>query len=336
MAAAFEQAVLGGLALLRELARGPAPAAEVRRRLAAFRHEHPEVEAELVSDATGPASVAHDLLLRDEPHGTLALSLARDDGSPWGLQHAEHWAAQRVLTLDGRPLRMHEALGLWQALAARGPGAMDELLDEALLAPRLEEDDGALDDAEVQRAADGLRRRLGLRARARTLEWLGRHGLTPAGFEELARRELRRERFLERLFAAEGPGFFEARRADFARLNVVVVHGLPAEVAALAPAALGRDSLLAAYEERLRAGAGSLRVSAGCWLARELPAALRGLPAPGWVGPWRDGDESALAQVLSIEAARLDPETRRAVRSALLERWLAHARTAADVRWHWL
>ncbi len=338
MASAFEQAVLDGIELLRQLPRERAQAAEARQGLAAFRRAHPDVQVELVTDwSGGEARVDHDLLIRDEQRGTLALSQARDGGSPWNLQHAEHWAAQRVLTLDGQPLTVHDALRLWQARAAFGPGLMDELLDEALVARVLADDDAEVGTDEAQRAADAIRRRLGLRQRAQTIAWLERHGLSLAGFEDLVRREARHERWLDRLFAADGRAHFEQHRAEFERVAVFLVHGEWSALDDLAAEARSGASLLAAVGERLRAGApGSLAGTLERRFVWQLPEPLRAVAPPQVVGPWQEGDRPWLAQVLARSASELDAEVRRSVRAVLFERWLAHARAAADIRWHWL
>ncbi len=338
MAGAFERAVLDGVELLRQLPRERARAAEARRRLADFRREHPDVQAELVADGSGgPTSVDHDLLVRDGQRGTLALSLARDDGSPWSVQHAEHWAAQRVLSLDGQPLTIHDALRLWQARAACAPGLMDELLDEALVTRALAEDEALVEAEELQRAADGIRRSLGLHDRARTLDWLACHGLSATGLEDLARRQVRRDRWLDRLFAADGRAHFEAHRSDFERVHAFVVRGQPGALEELARAVRPGESLLVATGQRLSAsGADPLEGTLERRLARDWPVPLRAAAPLQLVGPWRAGAGAWLAQVLAREASRFDGEVRRSVRAALFERWLAHARAAADVRWHWL
>lgn len=338
MTGAFERAVLAGVELLRQLPRERGRMDEARRRVAAFRREHPAVSVELVTDGSGgSASVDHDLLIRDGQRGTLALSLARDDGSPWSLQHAEHWAAQRVLTVDGQALTLHDALRLWQARAACGPGLMDELLDEVLVAGALEEDEAEAEPAELQSAADAIRRRLGLHGRARTLEWLARHGLSPAGLEALARRELRRERWLDRLFAADGRAHFEAHPGDFERVQAFVVRGQPEALEELARVTRSCGSLLVAAGEGLRGEAPRPLEGTLEWrFARDWPAPLRGAARLQLVGPWREDGRAWLAQLLAREASRFDEATRRSVRAALLERWLARARSAADVRWHWL
>ena len=338
MRSAFEQAVLVGIELLRELPRERTQVDEARRRLAAFRREHPGVQVELVTDwSGGSARVDYDLLIRDGQRGTLALSHARDGGSPWSIEHAEHWAAQRLLTVDGQPLSVHDALRLWQARAALGPSLMDELLDEALVAGALADDDAEVGPDEAQRAADAIRRRLGLGERVRTLAWLERHGLSRAGFEELARREARRERWLDRMFAAEGRAHFEQHRDEFECVDVFLVHGAVGTLEELAAEARSGGSLLAAVGERLRAGAaGALEGTLERRFSWQLPDLLRSAAPLQVVGPWQEGDRCWLAQVLARSASELDAEVRRSVRSVLFERWLAHARAAADVRWHWL
>lgn len=330
--------MLDGIALLRELPRERTHVDEARRRLAGFRCEHPQVQAELVTDWSGAgARVDHDLLLRDGQRGTLALSLAGDGGSPWNLQHAEHWAAQRVLTVDGQALSIHAALRFWQARAALGPGLMEELLDEALVAGRLSDDDAEVSPDEAQRAADAIRRRRGLRERGPTLEWLARHGLSLAGFEELARREARRERWLDRTFAADGRAYFEQHRDDFERVDVFTVHGEASALDGLGAAARSGASLPAVVAEQLRAGATApLEGTLARRFAWQLPELQRAAACGQVVGPWQDGARAGLAQVLARSPSGFDAEVRRSVRSALFERWLERARATADVRWHWL
>lgn len=198
----FQQAVLDGIELLRSLPREREQTGEARARFAAFQKANPDIHAELVTDwSTASAHVSYDLLLRDEGHGTLALSHAALPQSPWNVEHAEHWTAQRVLTIDGQALSVHDALRIWQARAAAQPTLMDELLDEAILARAVAEYETDVSDAEAQRAADAIRRRLGLHDSARTMRWLQEHGLSLTGFEELARREAKQQKFLLHLQA---------------------------------------------------------------------------------------------------------------------------------------
>ena len=338
MTNAFEQAVLDGICLLRALPRGRAGFGEARESLAAFRREHPEVRAELVTDwSSGPARVDYDLLLRDDAHGNLALSTAPGAPSPWSVEHAEHWAAQRVLTVDGFPLTVHDALRLWQARATIEPGAMDELLDQALLARVVADDDGNVGTEELQHAADAIRRRLGLRGRTRTMRWLEEHGLSLASFEELARQEVRLDRWLDRMFDADGDSTFEKHRGDFERIDVVFVVGASGLLEGLREKAASGASLLALVEERLRSQSpDGIEARIERRHAWELPEPVREAMPFQVVGPLETRGRLWLAQVISRSASELDGDVKRSVRSFLLRRWLDHARAAADIRWHWL
>ena len=334
----FERAVLDGIGLLRALPRHRTGSGVAREGLAAFRREHPEVQADLVTDwSGGPAQLDYDLLLRDEAHGTLALSNAPGETGPWSVEHAEHWAAQRVLTVDGVPLTVHDALRLWQARAAVEPGAMDELLDQALLARVVPDDDGDVGTEELQRAANAIRRRLGLHGRTKTMRWLEEHGLSLASFEELARRELRLDRWLDRMFDADGVATFEEHRGEFERIDLAFVYGAQGVLEGLREEAASGRSLVALVEERLRSrSSDGIEVRIERRRAWELPGPVREATPLLVVGPLETGGRLWLAQVISRSASELDDDARRSVRSFLRRRWLDHARAAADIRWHWL
>jgi len=337
MTSVFEQAVREGVALLRELPRDRAQIDEARARFRAFRAAHLTVQMELVTDWT-PAStqVDYDLLLRDEGHGTLALSHTKALHSPWSIERAEHWAAQRVLTIDEHVLSLHDALRIWQREAAHEPGLMQKLLDEALIARAMPDDDD-VSDGELQCSADALRRRLGLHDSARTQAWLTQHGLSVAGLEDLARRAVLRERWLQRMFGAEGEAYFEQHQRELERVQVCFAYADEGVLEALKRKVGPGCSLLGAIEDSLQAGAGeAIEAKLTACFARELPSLLGGTGLLETVGPFQMQGRWVLAQVLSRTASTYEGEVRRAVQTRLFTRWLERERAAADIRWHWL
>lgn len=335
---AFEQAVMQGVALLRELPRDRGQIDEARARFRAFRAAHLTVQAELVTDWT-PAStrVDYDLLLRDEGHGTLALSHTKSAHSPWSIERAEHWAAQRVLTIDDQVLSVHDALRIWQHEAAHEPGLMQKLLDEALIARATPDDDAEVSDEELQRSADGLRRRLGLHDSARTRAWLTQHGLSLAGLEDLARRAVLRERWLQRMFDADGEAYFERHPRELERVQVCFAYADENVLEALKSKVGPGRSLLGAIEDSLQAGAAeAIEAKLTACFACELPSRLGDASLLETVGPFQMQGRWVLAQLLSRKACKYEGEVRRAVQTRLFTRWLERERAAADIRWHWL
>lgn len=338
MTSAFERAVQEGVALLRELPRERTQIDDARARFRAFRAAHLTVQIELVTDWT-PAStrVNYDLLFRDEGHGTLALSHTKSEHSPWSIERAEHWAAQRVLTIDGHVLSVHDALRIWQHEAAREPGLMQKLLDEALIARAMPDDDAEVSDEVLQRSADGLRRRLGLYDSARTQAFLAQHGLTVAGLEDLARHAVLREGWLQRMFAAEGEAYFEQHQRELERVQVCFAYADESVLDALKRKVAPRCSLLGAIEASVQTStAEAIEAKLTLCFASELPSRLRDTGLLELVGPFQMQGRWVLAQVLSRKASKYEGEVRRAVQTRLFARWLERERAAAEIRWHWL
>lgn len=344
MPSAFEKAVLAGIRFLRELPRGRAEMVEAQKRLHAFRAAH-RVRADLVADWTSASRrVDYDLLLPDDTHGTLALSQAQPASSPWNSAHAEHWAAQRVATIDGEALSVHDALRLWQARAALGPSWMQALLDEALLsrAQADEEESGedveGADEEAVKARAREIRGRLGLGSPAQVQSWLREHGLPATGLEDLARAEVQRERWLDRLFAADGAAFFEKNQRDFDSVTVAWAIGPKGALTRLATRRRAGASLLATVERSVRArGAELIEAKLERCSAWQLPAAMRRASPGAWVGPVVVEGKPRIGEVLTRSPRDLgDEDIRATVRDRLLARWLRRARASSHVQWHWL
>ena len=53
------------------------------------------------------------------------------------------------------------------------------------------------------------------------------------------------------------------------------------------------------------------------------------------MGPFHHGDEYEILRVLQISRARIDEDTREAVKDRLFEEWLERERQKARVEWFW-
>src|SRR3954469_15682309 len=129
---AFDQALRGAIALLRDVPRQRDDVPSAKRQFAAYRQSHPDVPARLAVDLPpGEGRADYDVLL-DAGSGTLAVSWSADDAMPWFLDHADHWAASHVVTVNKSSLTMQEALEVLRIAGTSYPDLHDLLIRDAL------------------------------------------------------------------------------------------------------------------------------------------------------------------------------------------------------------
>src|SRR4051812_25408887 len=125
MQTAFDVALMHGILLLRGLPRRREEGAEARKGMDSFRTAPPGGRADLLVDKP-PASrkVDYDLLLTHPDGGTVALTWRADEGIPWSVQYADHWAANYVVTVDADHVTVQEALLALKLAGRRHPDLM--------------------------------------------------------------------------------------------------------------------------------------------------------------------------------------------------------------------
>ncbi|MEN3536406.1 TIGR04500 family putative peptide maturation system protein [Microbispora sp. ZYX-F-249] len=336
---AFAADLADAVTLLRGLPPARDRVADAHRRVRDWAARRPWLHADLVVDQPpGTTRAGYDLLLAHPEGGTVALSAEVDDGVPWLVDHSTHWAAGKVLSVDGHELPVATALFTLRALGARDPRLHERLVDHCVLLGEIEGDPEPLTAAEKQRAADGFRLRRGLTTRTRTLEWLAETGMSEEAFRNHVETQARiarvRERFAgepARRHLAEHPEHFTVRRAAWVtgprpEPLRALLHGPAAEFANRVTTAL------------LPPGdAAGLRLEAAATLTPRLPEPLRDVPAGAAAGPVPH-DGGYLAGVV-YEVVPPDPEAPEvldAARDAAFQAWLDERRRTAEIRWFWL
>ncbi|GGO61876.1 TIGR04500 family putative peptide maturation system protein [Nonomuraea cavernae] len=314
-------ALESGVNLLRGLTRRRSAVAEAHRTADEWATAHPSLAAQLVaSPRPGSSLVDYDLLIEDPSGGTIMLCVQADDGASWLVDHATHWAASRLLTVDGTPVSVSEAMLMLRSLTRPGLSPQDELVRFCLLRDAAAKEQVSLYD--IQAAADGFRKRRGLTSRDTMREWLDRMGLSAEAFHDHMAASARDHRFRARMREELGPGHLARHPERFARVWATwVLSEEPIDVAEL------DGSLGDRWDLRL--------TRARTW-SGDLPAPLRETPAGGGVGPVSHDGRFLTGLITERQEAVADAETLEAAGQAAFDQWLADAAKRAQITWHWL
>jgi putative peptide maturation system protein len=335
---AFDEALTHAVSLLRELPRGREEVPEARARLERFREAHPGIRADLLVDQP-PASVRvdYDLLLGHPDGGTAALSWRADEGVPWSVQYADHWAANYVLTVNAQMLTIQQALLFLKLAGHRSPDLMTELVDQQVITQAIQEDPPPVSEAELQAAADEFRLASGLSSAEATRRWLEETRLSVARFQELLRGAVQARKLKERVTADRVEPYFEAHPERFDLVRFFRAEA-PTEAVASRLATEAREQGLTAATRVEAAGieGRDLEAVLTSRRAHELPPVLATARPGEVVGPVAEGARHWVAELLDREPAQLDATIRAAIQDRLFREWLADQREQATVRWHWL
>ncbi|MFB4278709.1 TIGR04500 family putative peptide maturation system protein [Nonomuraea sp. MTCD27] len=318
-------ALESGVKLLRGLTRRRSAVAEANRGADAWAAAHPSFAAQLVaSPRPGSPLVDYDLLIDDPSGGTIMLGVQVDDGASWLVDHATHWAAGRLLTVDGTPVSVSEAMLMLRSLTRPGLSPQEELVRFCLLRNAAAKEQVSL--ADIQAAADTFRKRRRLTSRDAMKAWLDRMGLSAEAFHDHMAATARDHAFRARMRAELGPGHLARHRDRFARVWAAwVLSEEPIDVAELQRSPGG--SLADRWDLQL--------TKARTW-SGDLPAPLRETPAGGGAGPVPHEGRFLTGLITKRQEAMADAETLEAAGRAAFDQWLADAAEQAQVTWHWL
>jgi putative peptide maturation system protein len=334
----FDEAMMHGISFLRELPHRREEVLEARARLERFRETHPGIRADLLVDQP-PASrrADYDLLLGHPDGGTVALSWLADEGVPWAVQYADHWAANYVLTVNARELTIQQALLFLKLTGDREPDLMTELVEQQVIALAIEEDPPPVSNEELQAAANEFRSASDLLSAEATHRWLEELGFSMGQFQERLRGVVQMRKLKERITADRVEPYFEAHRESFDLVQFFRVE-TPTEVVAsnLAAAAREQGLLAATQAQTASTGGGDLKGSLISRHAHELPSALAAASPGAVVGPVAEGRRHWVTEVFSRQPAQLDAQIRAAIQEKLFREWIAKRREQAAVRWHWM
>lgn len=307
-------ALADAVALLRALALEDADGAAT---LEAFRAAHPGFRATLCEDRPpGSGRVERDLHLEHEALGGVSVAWREQDGSPWALLYADHWASQYVLSVDERPVTIREALLTLRLEGARSPDLVTALVNRELVASAVAALDPPVSAAAVQAERDRLIRRHGLEEEEALEAWLRDMEMTRQDLAEVARESARTRAWEDAVTSGSVRARFEAAPGDWERVAFVDLTGGDAAEALREEVAGGTP-----WTEALEA----------------LPPGAHVTVRSGFAGQvTRWGAEPGRACfVLSRWPAELDAATAAAIRRVLLEEWLEERRRQARIRWYW-
>lgn len=338
MSLAFRDILVDGSSLLRELPRRRDDVEEARARFEHFRASHPDLEADLLVDhPPGAPMVEYDLLIGHPDGGTVALSWRADHGSPWCVEHTEHWAANFVLSVNDVHVTVQHAILSLKLAAQRSPDVFTRLVDEQLIGQEIEKDPPPVSDEELQAEADVVRAANNLHRADATLRWLEEMSITTARFEDLLRFGVQVRTLKERVTRDGVAAYFDSHRPAFDVIQVFRLDSANDEsVLRLADTARAVGLWPAVQSWSTEAQGVGIRGSLASQYAFEAPTELAAAEAGAIVGPVADGGRYWMAVVLSRQAGKLDEPTREAIRDLLFEEWLAERRARADIRWHWM
>ncbi|MGV9301809.1 MULTISPECIES: TIGR04500 family putative peptide maturation system protein [unclassified Nonomuraea] len=307
--------------LLRGLTRRRSAVAEAHRTADAWAAAHPSLGAQLVaSPRPGSPLVDYDLLIDDLSGGTIMIGVQADDGASWLVDHSTHWAASRLLTVNGTHVSVSEAMLMLRSLTRPGLSPQDELVRLCFLRDAAAKEQVTLDD--IQAAADSFRRRRDLTSRDAMKEWLDRMGLSAEAFHDHMAAIARDHTFRTRMRDELGPEYLARHRDRFARVRAAwVVSDDEVDVAEL------HGSLADRWELQL--------TKARTW-SGDLPSPLREAPAGGGVGPVPFEGRFLTGLILERQEAVEDADTLKAAGEAAFDQWLADAAQGAQITWHWL
>jgi putative peptide maturation system protein len=321
-----------------------------------LRAEFPRLRTELCArrDEHSGASQYH-VLVGDPGAGTYCITYAPTGNSPWALLGAQRWKESELLVVNGRTLTVREAAVLIDFMWKDSRVCRD-LVAACLLRREFELDGTPASDSEVETFVEEFRRRHRLYSGKSFEEWLSVRGMTLAQFlcearERAALVALRRRK------TRGAERYFQERRAEFERVEVLRCPFDSEEEAAAGLASLGPEAGGGTSEQRsmafwrlaeARAEAASdspparrasLFPSFGVYWRRELTEASADLvfaTAPGRLaGPLTWGTTVDLVKVVRFKPACFDLATRALIEETLFNDWLQHECGSARIEWNW-
>ncbi|MGJ6966234.1 TIGR04500 family putative peptide maturation system protein [Streptosporangium sp. G11] len=328
----FPETLAEAVELLRGLSRRHTGVPAAHGAVAAWRATRPASRAQLIVDARpGSPVVDYDLLLDHPGGGTVAVTASVEDGVPWTVDHSTHWAAGKVLAVDGQELSVQTALLTLRALADRDRTVHDDLIDYCVLTLASWEEPEPSQE-ELQRASDDFRRQRGLHSRADMLRWLEEVQLTPGAYDNHLYSLAKMRGFRTRLEAESARAYFDDHAAEFDQVSAVWAVGPEPRLIELA----GHDDPLAALAGAVASPSGELAVHVADRVASELPAPLREAAEGVTVGPVPYRDAFLLGTVRRRRPTEPSPDTLAAAGRAAFSAFLTGRRAEAKIEWYWL
>jgi putative peptide maturation system protein len=312
------------------------------RRLRDLRKVYAECGVDLLWEEDPYSKTIHyDVLLHIEGEGSVSLSVCPQGETPWPLRGVQRSRERDLVRVNRETVDVMSAIAVIDVMRDKTQ-VMAQLVSQCLIHAAVRDRALEVSDGEIEAVVDRFRRRRGLYGIEQTHEWLAQRGMTPEDLYSLLAGEAAKIKLREEIAEGRIEEYFASHESEFdtARLARLRVRG---------EEEAGRlyDQLSAAeldfFEAAQRQFLGDMQPSA----SELLIVVRRGQMPPAYsdaifragagelLGPFQNGDEYEILRVLQISRARIDEDTREAVKDRLFEEWLERERQKATVEWFW-
>jgi len=316
--------------------------ADALQRLRGLSAAYPECALDLLWEEDPYSKTVHyDVLLYVEGEGSVSLSVCPEGETPWPLRGVQSRRERDLVRVNRETVDVMSALALIDVLRDKTQ-VMAHLVSQCLIRGAVRDRALEVSDGEVEAAVDRFRRRRGLYGIEQTHEWLAQRGMTSEDLYEMLAAEAAKIKLREEIAEGRVEEYFTSHESEFdtARLARLRVRGEEEAGCLYDKLSAGElDFFEAAQQQFLRdvqAGTSELLVVVRRdHMPHANSDAIFRAGAGELLGPFQYGDEYEILQVLQISQARIDEDTREAVKDRLFEEWLEREHQKATIEWFW-
>jgi putative peptide maturation system protein len=312
------------------------------RRLRGLREVYAECGVDLLWEEEPYSKTIHyDVLLHVEGEGSISLGVCPQGETPWPLRGVQRRRERDLVRVNRETVDVMSAMAVIDIMRDKAQ-VMAQLVRQCLIQGAVRDRALEVSDGEVEPVVDRFRRRRGLYGIEQTHEWLAQRGMTPEDLYTLLAGEAAKIKLREEIAEGRIEEYFASHEREFDTARLARLRVRSEEEA-------GRlyDKLSAGeldfFEAAQRQFLGDVRPSTSELLVvvrrEEMPHAYSDAifraGAGELLGPFQNGDEYEIVRVLQISRAKIDEDTREAVKDRLFEEWLERERQKATVEWFW-
>jgi putative peptide maturation system protein len=312
------------------------------RRLRGLREVYAECGVELLWEEDPYSKTIHyDVLLHVEGEGSVSLSVCPQGETPWPLRGVQRHRERDLVRVNRETVDVMSALAVIDIMKHKTQ-VMAHLVSQCLIQAAVRDRALEVSAGEVEAVVDRFRRRRGLYGIEQTHEWLAQRGMTPEDLYRLLAGEAGKIKLREEIAGGRIEEYFASHEREFdtARLARLRVRGEEEAGRLYDKLSAGELDFFEAAQRLLlgdvQPGTSELLVVVR---REQMPPAYSDAIFRAEVGellgPFKNGDEYEILRVLQISRARIDEDTREAVKDRLFDEWLERERQKATVEWFW-
>jgi putative peptide maturation system protein len=312
------------------------------RRLRGLREVYAECGVELLWEEDAYSKTMHyDVLLHVEGEGSVSLSVCPQGETPWPLRGVQRRRERDLVRVNRETVDVMSAMAVIDIMRHKTQ-VMAHLVSQCLIQGAVRDRALEVSDEEVEAVVDRFRRRRGLYGIEQTHEWLAQRGMTPEDLYRLLAGEAGKIKLREEIAQGRIEEYFASHEREFdtARLARLRVRGEEEAGRLYDKLSAGELDFFEAAQRQflgdVQPGTSELLVVVR---REQMPPAYSDAifrAEPGeLLGPFQNGDEYDIVRVLQISRAKIDQDTREAVKDRLFQEWLERERQKATVEWFW-